>query len=116
MNTHLLSFALVHTVDCSVQTEAMSAEVLYAYDNPAAIDDEFKGNELVLDINSKPRVVSWETKPRSTGLNLDPRVSHLIPPSRSPQGGGGKMRDPGNEVAADYSFHELQNKTFAVYH
>lgn len=58
MNTHLLSFALVHTVDCSVQTEAMSAEVLYAYDNPAAIDDEFKGNELVLDINSKPRVVS----------------------------------------------------------
>ena len=48
----------MHTVDCSVQTEAMPVEVLYAYDNPAAIDDEYKGNELVLDISSKARVVS----------------------------------------------------------
>lgn len=58
VNIQLLSFTLVHTVDCSVQTEAMPVEVLYAYDNPAAIDDEYKGNELVLDISSKARVVS----------------------------------------------------------
>ena len=58
VNIQLLSFTLVHTVDCSVQTEAMPAEALYAYDNPAAIDDEYQGHELVLDINSKPRVVN----------------------------------------------------------
>ena len=45
-------------MDCSVQTEAMPAEVLYAYDNLASLVDEHKGNELVLDINSKARVVS----------------------------------------------------------
>ena len=31
--------------------------------------------------------------------NLVPRVSHLPPPSLAP--GGGKMRDPGNEVVYD---------------
>ena len=58
VNIQLLSFPLVHTVDCSVQTEAIPAEAPYAYDNPAAIDDEYKGNELVLEINCKPRVVN----------------------------------------------------------
>jgi len=52
-------------VDCSVQTEAMPADAVFAYDNPAALVDEHKGKELVLDINSKARVVSWEIKPKS---------------------------------------------------
>ena len=56
----LFSFTLVHTVDSSVQTaEAVAVDVLYAYFNPAAKADEYKGHdELVLDFNSKARVVS----------------------------------------------------------
>ena len=56
----LFSFTLVHTVDSSVQTaEAVAVDVLYAYFNPAAKAHEYKGHdELVLDFNSKARVVS----------------------------------------------------------
>ena len=54
----LFSFTLVHTVDGSVQTaEAVAVDVLYAYDNPAAEADEYKGHdELVLDLRNKEEV------------------------------------------------------------
>ncbi|KAL9973178.1 hypothetical protein ACROYT_G019596 [Oculina patagonica] len=48
---------VVHTVDCSVQTEE-TTEALYAYDNPAAVDNNYKGNEFVVDISDKARVVN----------------------------------------------------------
>lgn len=40
-----------------MQTDEMT-EALYAYDNPAATDDDYRGSELVVDVSDKARVVN----------------------------------------------------------
>ena len=40
-----------------MQTDEMT-EALYAHDNPAEIDDDYRGRKLVIDVSDKARVVN----------------------------------------------------------